>query len=214
MTIKRTKRSTQKQFLKDNPNLNILDLGCAIDSRWNEANHFADIFDFNEYFKNKNLKFTKIERNKKLPFEDKQFDYVILSHVLEHVGDPIEFIKEVQRIGKAGYIELPTRFNDSIVIGNEGEFGHKWWFEFDDDKYELLFSERINPIQKFISVGTVFKLMEIFKDSFIIQLHWQENISIKKIDNKILDKKISFFSLIKKFYSKKIRSLILKSKNQ
>ncbi|PIT73904.1 methyltransferase domain-containing protein [Limnohabitans sp. G3-2] len=43
-----------------------------------------------------------------LPFKDKSFDYVIASHVLEHMPDPGKFISELQRVAKAGYIETPN----------------------------------------------------------------------------------------------------------
>jgi len=45
---------------------------------------------------------------KKMPFKDKAFDFVIASHILEHISDPAVFIKEMQRVGKAGYIETPN----------------------------------------------------------------------------------------------------------
>jgi SAM-dependent methyltransferase len=44
----------------------------------------------------------------KLPFKDKSFDFIIASHILEHMPDPELFLKEMQRIGKAGYIETPN----------------------------------------------------------------------------------------------------------
>ncbi|GGI82035.1 methyltransferase domain-containing protein [Legionella impletisoli] len=44
----------------------------------------------------------------KMPFRDKAFDFVIASHVLEHMSKPEEFIKELQRVAKAGYIETPN----------------------------------------------------------------------------------------------------------
>jgi hypothetical protein len=44
----------------------------------------------------------------KMPFKDKAFDFVIASHILEHVSDPAGFLDELQRIGKAGYIETPN----------------------------------------------------------------------------------------------------------
>lgn len=43
-----------------------------------------------------------------LPFADKEFDYVICHHVLEHSNDPAQFIREITRVGKAGYIETPS----------------------------------------------------------------------------------------------------------
>lgn len=42
------------------------------------------------------------------PFEDNQFDYVICSHVIEHVEQPENFLREVFRIGGGrGYLEYP-----------------------------------------------------------------------------------------------------------
>jgi len=43
-----------------------------------------------------------------MQFKDKAFDFVIASHILEHMADPETFLKELQRIGKAGYIETPN----------------------------------------------------------------------------------------------------------
>lgn len=41
------------------------------------------------------------------PFRDREFDYVICSHVLEHVPDPAAFLSEVFRVAGRGYIEYP-----------------------------------------------------------------------------------------------------------
>jgi hypothetical protein len=43
-----------------------------------------------------------------MPFKDKAFDFVVASHILEHMSDPGKFLKELQRVGKAGYIETPN----------------------------------------------------------------------------------------------------------
>ena len=48
------------------------------------------------------------------PFEDNEFDYVICSHVLEHVDDLRHFLAELFRITKRGYIEFPTILYDYI----------------------------------------------------------------------------------------------------
>ena len=44
----------------------------------------------------------------RMPFKDKAFDFVIASHILEHMAEPEVFLKELQRVGKAGYIETPN----------------------------------------------------------------------------------------------------------
>lgn len=49
-----------------------------------------------------------------LPFKDHAFDFVIAAHVLEHSADPARFITELQRVAKAGYIEVPDAFMERI----------------------------------------------------------------------------------------------------
>lgn len=49
-----------------------------------------------------------------LPFADQSFDFIIASHVLEHSTDPVKFITELMRVGKAGYIEVPHAFAERI----------------------------------------------------------------------------------------------------
>jgi len=49
-----------------------------------------------------------------MPFHDKAFDFVIASHILEHISRPEEFIRELMRVGKAGYIETPNIFLERL----------------------------------------------------------------------------------------------------
>lgn len=49
-----------------------------------------------------------------LPFKDKSFDFVIAAHVLEHTPYPDRFLSEIQRVGRAGYIETPDAFMERI----------------------------------------------------------------------------------------------------
>jgi uncharacterized protein YbaR (Trm112 family) len=49
-----------------------------------------------------------------LPFRDKVFDFVIAAHVLEHTAEPELFLLELQRVAKAGYIEVPDAFMERI----------------------------------------------------------------------------------------------------
>jgi SAM-dependent methyltransferase len=44
----------------------------------------------------------------RFPFSDNEFDYVICSHVIEHVLNPEAFMKEIFRVGSGrGYLEYP-----------------------------------------------------------------------------------------------------------
>jgi SAM-dependent methyltransferase len=49
-----------------------------------------------------------------LPFRDHAFDFVIASHVLEHSAHPDRFLMELQRVARAGYIEVPDAFMERI----------------------------------------------------------------------------------------------------
>ncbi len=211
MTLKRTSRVYQKEWLKKNRNLKILDLGCSSKNYWPEANHYADLDDFSEEFNKLNLKYTQIKKDHKLPFKDKEFDYVILSHVLEHVPNLIEFISEVERISKAGYIELPTKLNDNLVFGcDEDDIGHKWWFEYDDIKNTFIYSKKIDALEKFVTVGQIWKFEKFFADSLFIQTYWEDKINISKGEIIKFEKKIYFLTLIRKYFSKKLRVLFSK----
>ena len=57
-----------------------------------------------------------------MPFKDKEFDYSICSHVLEHALDPDKFIKELMRVSKKGYIETPSLIGEILAPKKD----HKW----------------------------------------------------------------------------------------
>ena len=110
--LKRTSINFVNKLLKNKSDWKILDIGCGYRGNIN-ATVLADVQDLSHLYRNKN--FVKIT-NKKLPFKDKEFDFVIASHVIEHVEDFEFFIKELERISPKGYIELPSRFGDNLVF--------------------------------------------------------------------------------------------------
>jgi hypothetical protein len=46
------------------------------------------------------------------PFADDEIDFVVCSHTLEDVRDPIWICSEMARIAKAGYVEVPSRLEE------------------------------------------------------------------------------------------------------
>ena len=63
------------------------------------------------------------------PFSDKSIDFVICSHTLEDVRDPIWVCHEMVRVAKAGYVEVPSRLAESsrgIEPGLVGWSHHRW----------------------------------------------------------------------------------------
>ena len=201
--LKRTSITHVNSILEKNLNWKILDIGCGYRANKN-ASVIADIQDFSDFYKEK--KFVKIE-GKKLPFEDKEFDFVIASHVIEHIDNFEFFIKELERISSKGYIELPSRLGDNLVFENKND--HIWWFCFDDVTNQLIASKKNQLIDPFVTVSTAKLFEEIFRESLVIELAWDEKIDYK-IDSKIRQedfKKISFFKLFRKYLSKKIRTI-------
>jgi hypothetical protein len=50
-----------------------------------------------------------------MPFEDSSFDFIIASHIAEHVEQPLDFCSELQRVAPRGYIETPGWFGDRLL---------------------------------------------------------------------------------------------------
>ena len=201
--LKRTTINFVNDTFRKNANWKILDIGCGYTAHKN-ASVIADIQDLSNFYENKN--FIQITE-KKLPFKDKEFDFVIASHVIEHVDDFEFFIKELERISSKGYIELPSRLGDNLVFENKND--HIWWFYFDDIANKLIASKKNQLIDPFITVATAKLFEEIFRESLVIELAWEEKIDYK-IDNQIRQenfKKISFFKLFRKYLSKKARTI-------
>ena len=201
--LRRTTLTHVNKVLEKNPNWKILDIGCGY--RPHEyASVIADTKDFTNFYKTK--KFVKIS-GKNLPFKDKEFDFVIASHVIEHVEDFGFFIKELERITSKGYIELPSRLGDNLVFENRND--HIWWFCYDDVSNELIASKRNQLINPFITVSMAKLLEGVFRESLVIELAWEEKIEYQ-LNNLIRHKDfktISFFKIFKKYLSKKIRTI-------
>ena len=202
--LRRTSINFVNKTLKENTNWKVVDIGCGYSANKN-ASVIADIQDLSNFYKGKN--FIKISE-KKLPFKDKEFDFVIASHVIEHVEDFEFFVKELERISTKGYIELPTRLADNLVFENKND--HIWWFSYNDVTNQVIASKRNQLMDPFITVSMGKLFEKVFRESFTLELAWEDKIDYK-IDNQIRHDditKISFFKLIRKYLSKKIRTFL------
>lgn len=82
----------------------------------------------------------KHEDEGRLPFQDNQFDNVVLLDVLEHLYDPEKFLREAVRICKLNMIisvpnfnSLPSRiqvFLGKVPENNQPSKGHIYWFNY------------------------------------------------------------------------------------
>ncbi len=136
----------------------VLDIGGWAQP-FNRANYVIDILPYEtrgyagsngpkeEYFSKDTWILQDISTRKPLPFKDKEIDYVICSHTLEDIRDPLHLCSEIIRIGKRGYIEVPSRTLESIM-GLEGKnypgyYHHRWLIEVEGSKIIFQFKSHL-----------------------------------------------------------------------
>lgn len=86
----------------------------------------------------------------KFPFEDNSFDYIICSHVLEHIPDVDLFLSEIFRVAKRGYLEYPLVTYDYLYNFDV----HLNFLKFSDGKMFLMKKNKtalndFKPVQTF-----------------------------------------------------------------
>jgi len=122
-----------------------------------------------------------------LPFKDKAFDFIFCSHVLEHTLHPDQAIAELQRVGKGGYIEVPTSFHEKTVLSYPGHL----WFVSREGNNTLVFRQKTSGIvdaevneivkQKLYEKDPSFEVFYYSRlyDLFLIGLYWKNSISCR-----------------------------------
>tara|TARA_B100000963_G_scaffold302788_1_gene275828 strand:- start:5793 stop:6434 length:642 start_codon:yes stop_codon:yes gene_type:complete len=204
--IRRSSKKFIDNLLEKNQSWKILDVGCGYSAHKN-ASVICDIQDLSNFYKNKN--FIRLENNI-LPFEDKEFDFVIASHVIEHVRDVKTFLSELERVSSKGYIELPTILEDNLVFENKND--HIWHTEFDDDEKKINISSKLQYIEPILTVSSSKNFMKVFRQSLILELYWENSIEYN-LNQKMHDEvyKISRLILLRKFISKIFRNFLRKN---
>jgi uncharacterized protein YbaR (Trm112 family) len=80
-----------------------------------------------------------------IPFQNKSFNFVHCSHVLEHVQDPAKAIREMTRIAKAGYIETPSALQELAILN----FPFHRWFVTRKDNVLIFREKSENPTPEY-----------------------------------------------------------------
>lgn len=85
----------------------VLDIGCGNgDYAYNLNKMGFDVLagdmDVDRFRYKDQIKFQKCNITEKLPFTDNSFDFVLLAEVIEHLRNPYDVIKELNRILKPG----------------------------------------------------------------------------------------------------------------
>ena len=115
-----------------------------------------------------------------LPFADGAFDYVICSHVLEHVEDPTQLIAELKRVAGRGYIETPSEIGERIY----GWHYHHWVVNLVDGCLMLRKNEKNSQFgQLFHRLAVTDKHWKRFHithhNLFLVQYEWEGEINYK-----------------------------------
>ena len=118
-----------------------------------------------------------------LPFQNKSIDYVVCRHILEHMEDPSGFAKELERVGKRGYIETPSIISEEIY----GWPFHKWKVSRDETKILMESKEReiVNPLlhpvfhKKHVEDGHYYRFYESNLDLFLMCFEWDDKIPLQ-----------------------------------
>ncbi|MBX2916017.1 MAG: class I SAM-dependent methyltransferase [Cyclobacteriaceae bacterium] len=133
----------------------VLDVGSGHNPH-PRANVIADKFIDTNYHRADNIKILNNQKfveadGQALPFKDKEFDYVICCHVVEHVDDPTRFLTELSRVGKKGYLEAPSLVGE-LLIPKES---HQWVL-LDIDKKIILVNKKRLGFNTSLDFGELF----------------------------------------------------------
>ncbi len=124
---------------------------------------------------------------KEFPFDDNEFDYVICSHVLEHVYEPEKMVAELTRVSRKGYIEFPTIYYE--FIWNIPE--HVMILFWNKEKIYYLSKEELHfnnfkPISDFyynVMPPNLSNFVDIGKKYIMQGFEWENKINIEKAEN-------------------------------
>jgi len=178
------------------PNDLVLDIGSG---GWpfGMATHLADMF-----LEKTTHRFEPLRRDERpllvidichMPFGDNTWDFAFCSHVLEHLDRPGDAIRELNRVSRQGYIEVPTRLSDVMLNFTQIKNHHRWHGLVLGDT--LVFIEWKNEERRDFGGSYFFNCLhsiyynefqELFEknwDMFYAMLRWEEKTKFLIINN-------------------------------
>lgn len=115
------------------------------------------------------------------PFENKELDFVVCSHTLEDVRDPLWVCSEMIRISKAGYIEVPSRLWETCR-GHEPKIAglshHRWLIEIDGDRIQFL--QKFHAIHRLRHSLPPRLLKSLDEDQSVTWLFWKDSFDYQE----------------------------------
>jgi hypothetical protein len=116
------------------------------------------------------------------PFRDKELDYVICSHTLEDIRDPLWVCSEMVRIGKAGYVEIPSRLWETCRGHERGIAGlshHRWLIEVKGNA--LVFLQKFHRIHNWQYSLPLAVLKQMPEKDKVTWLFWEDAFEFSEV---------------------------------
>jgi hypothetical protein len=116
------------------------------------------------------------------PFTDKQFDFAICSHTLEDIRDPVWACQELQRVAKAGYIEVPSRVQEQAphIQGAHAGWGHHHWLvDVGDGSIDFVFKHHVIHGKKRFQVPTEVA-RQLTPEQRVQTLWWEGSFNVRE----------------------------------
>jgi hypothetical protein len=118
-----------------------------------------------------------------LPFREGAFDYIICSHILEHMDDPVQFAHELMHVGKAGYIGCPTEIAERLFHWSF----HRWYVNLVDGRLVLYPKEPAEPFGELFDYlyeynPAYYFFQRSMPDLFWLDYEWRGRITIEVTD--------------------------------
>ena len=123
------------------------------------------------------------------PFRDGSFDYVICSHVIEHIpaDELATFLAEIERVAGKGYIEFPRVFYEMLSTGT----CHNWMMNLRGNKILLMDrarfdNNRISQAWSALFFGAdrqMYKAFRRYPGFFFCGFEWEKKISYEVVSD-------------------------------
>jgi hypothetical protein len=117
-----------------------------------------------------------VAAGERLPFKDKAFDFVYTCHVIEHAEDIVSMLREMSRVGKAGFLECPNPLLERILDQEQ----HNWYITNAGGKL-LIAPKRDNNVTT-REDRFYFRMMS---DHFVVRHNWEKFVTRLQWNNSI-----------------------------
>lgn len=138
----------------------------------------------------------------KTPFKKNTFDFSYCSHVLEHVERPDLAIKEITRISKSGYIEVPNGV-DEMLCPHQSHL----WFVFIENG-ELVFIRKSKSLDEVLkNNGSKNLYLALLLKFPFIHFYWKNKIKFRIANDILPSKKFNTDPRARSVQSQEIQSI-------